>query len=160
MNHIMTYKPKHIAAIIVPKQAFNKDFRLDHLAQATTLMTSHSNGLEEGRLTAQLAYISAKLGDLPVLTFDGTQFDAFSASQDQWTSILNNIDANADNPLISELLEDESNDLYTKATGLQSAVMGVNGLEKPIDIHEFKEIGGAWTSLPINIGLYLTGKSN
>ena len=77
---VINYEKTKIAAIIIPERTFNRSHGLNHLAKANTFTNNHCNALEEGRITAQLSYVTSKLGDLPILTFDGSQFKNLSLS--------------------------------------------------------------------------------
>lgn len=160
---LIRFSTDQIAALVVPEDQFrgNHDSTLINevarMANTSKYTNQYMAGLEQGRLTAQLGYITAKLGDLPILTFDGKVFDTLHMKTSEWQEIFSGINQAATAPFLTRLLNDTSDCHYAKATGFQSAAMEVAGLDQLVDIHELKHVGGNWTSLPVDFTCYWIG---
>lgn len=152
---IIDYTPHEIAAFVVPESPWRDGDNVDYAVKHRHMTNDLSTGFEQARLTVQLAYVSAKLGDMPILTFDGSEFKNLELSSDDWTQLLTNSNALMRNHKTQKALADSALSLHSNATGLEAAMAETSALDAAFDMHELKHLGGICTSVPINIGRYL-----
>lgn len=154
---IVDYTPREICALVVPKSTWEDGDNIAQVLKGRTMNSNHSTGIEQARLSAQLAYVTAKLGDLPILTFDGSEFENLNLATQDWQQLLTHANKLADHHIIDTAIKDSSEYLHSKATGFKAAMAEASALEQPFDMHELKHIGGLYSSIPINVGRYLMG---
>jgi|GEM_PF-4174604 len=145
-----------IAALVVHKVHFQGN-QVQQLVNSHRVTNSELDALNQARLTAQLAYAREKLGDLPMLSFDGKAFQALDLSQDQWYELLDSTNQLFNKPALKDLLKSTNDDNYPLATGLQTSMAELKSLEQSYDIHELKHVAGVASSIPVDVSRYCLG---
>lgn len=108
---------------------------------------------EKLRMVAQLAYAVSRLGSKPVFAFTEGQLSPINYSKSEWAELLSQLNTISENEYLLKVAKDPADFDRTIATGLSDSATQLVDLEKTIDPHAIKHVGGALTRVPMDIAL-------
>lgn len=151
----ISYGTDDVAAYALPLKS------ADDLAECLTGTPISSNtdatevrkAADHLRLVSQLAYAVSKLGAKPVFCFAQGQLNQVNLSKADWADLLSRLNELGENKYLLKVAENPADYDRRTAMAVSSAAEQLMALEKTIDIHDVKHMGGAFTRIPVDVAL-------
>jgi hypothetical protein len=146
------YTAKDIAAYALPlSPSQTLEACLSHRTEADLPPEAARTRAKTLRMVAQLAYAATYLGVKPVFTFRDGKLSRVTFKHSEWSNLLSQLNQVSEDRYLLKVADNHSDHDRPAAQGITSAAIQLQALEKPLDPHAIKHIGGPLTRIPVDI---------